>query len=242
MKKISFNFSGSAVCLAAMGVFGWWANLAADESGLTPLAEKGELLLSDDFSREDLGEKWKTVIPTFSVSDGLLHGSQTRDDHGAVGRASLEFQDAVIEFRMRLAGSPTVNAVCDDKNYKGSHAGHICRVAFAAKQIRIGDDKEGVMRNDIFEMRKDPSRKAEADKLLEGRGATIKQGIDQQRWYEVRIEIVGDTLQVSLDGKPVGRLSSPGIAHPTKTSFHFTVNGTEAQFDDVKIWAAKPAK
>ena len=206
-----------------------------------PLAEKGDLLFSDDFERDALGEGWKSIIPTFTVSGGLLHGSQTRDDHGAVGRAPLDFRDVVIEFRLRLEGSQTVNAVCDDKNYKGSHAGHICRVAFAAKQIRLGDDKEGVMRQDIFEMRRDPARKAEADKLLEGRGAVIKQGLDQRRWYRARIEIVGDVLRLSLDGKPLGQLRSPGIAHPTKTSFHFTVNGTEAQFDDVNIWAAKPA-
>ncbi|MFV1994939.1 MAG: hypothetical protein ACC661_05840, partial [Verrucomicrobiales bacterium] len=55
-----------------------------------PIAEKGELLFSDDFERNDLGENWKTVVPTFTVGKGVLVGSQTRDDHGAV--------DGVFEF------------------------------------------------------------------------------------------------------------------------------------------------
>ena len=47
-----------------------------------PLAQKGELIFSDDFEREDLGE-WKTIIPAFTVKDGVLKGEQAKDDHGA---------------------------------------------------------------------------------------------------------------------------------------------------------------
>lgn len=203
-----------------------------------PLAEKGELLFSDDFERTDLGD-WKVVIPDFKVAGGVLVGTQDREDHGSVGRISLPMKDVILSFRFQLAGSPTFNVVFDDKNHKGSHAGHICRVAIAAKQIRLGDDKEGVMRNDIFEMRKDPARKGAADELIQGRGTVAKADVEQNRWYAMTIEIVGDEMRVSLDGQPVGHLKSPGLAHPTKESVHFTVTGKEARFDDVKIWKAK---
>jgi hypothetical protein len=214
------------------------APVAVAEPAGEGLAQKGELIFSDDFERADLGG-WKSLIPTFTVKDGVLKGEQTRDDHGAVGRLYLPMKDVVVAFKFKLDGSTGFNAVFDDQKHKGSHAGHICRVAFAPKQVRLGDDKEGVMRNDIYEMRKDPARKAEADKLLVGRGAATNVVLDPEPWHSVMIEILGDRMRVTLDGKPVGELKSPGIAHETKSSFHFTVNGPGVLFDEVRIWKAK---
>lgn len=209
-------------------------SLRADE----PLAQKGELIFSDDFERSDLGD-WKALIPSLAVENGALKGWQTRADHGAVGRVYRPMKDVIVEFRFKLDGSTGFNAVFDDQKFKCSHAGHICRVAFAPKQVRLGDDKEGVMRNDIYEMRKDPARKAEADKLLVGRGSSMNIEIDPKSWHQVTIEVLGDRMRATLDGKPVGDLKSPGIAHETKSSFHFTVNGAGVLFDDVRIWKAK---
>jgi len=210
---------------------------AADISS-GPLVEKGDELFSDNFERTELGD-WTSLIPTFSVESGVLKGIQTRDDHGAVGRVYRPMKDVVVEFKFQLEGSTGFNAVFDDQKYKGSHAGHICRVAFAPKVIRLGDDKEGVMRNDIFEMRKDEARKADADRFLEGRSSLAPATFEQKKWYHVAIEIVGDQMRVSLDGKPIGYLNSPGIAHESKSSFHFTVNGPGVLFDDVRIWKAR---
>ncbi|MCB1226804.1 MAG: hypothetical protein KDK99_13395 [Verrucomicrobiales bacterium] len=204
-----------------------------------PVARPGALLLEDHFERADLGD-WKVIIPAFSVEDGALKGSQGREDHGGVGRIYVPMKDVVAEFRFQLRGSPGFNAVFDDKNHKGSHAGHICRVAFAPSQIRIGDDKEGIMRNDIFEMRRDPARKAEADAQIQDRSTSAPVKLQQETWYQVRLELAGDRLRVLLDGEPIATLQSPGIAHPTKTSLHFTVNGPGVLFDDVKIWEAAP--
>ncbi len=203
-----------------------------------PLAQKGDLIFTDDFERAELGE-WQPLIPSFAVQNGVLKGWQTRDDHGAVGRVYRPMKDVIVEFKFMLDGSTGFNAVFDDKNHKGSHAGHICRVAFAPKQIRIGDDKEGVMRNDIFEMRKDPSNKVEADKLLVGRGSAVNRVVEPKKWHSVVIDLKGDQLRVTMDGEPAGVLKSSGIAHETKQSFHFTVNGPGVLFDDVRIWAAK---
>lgn len=206
-----------------------------------PLAEKGALLFSDDFERSDLGD-WKVIIPGFKVAGGVLVATQDRADHGSVGRVYVPMKDVILSFRFQLSGSPTFNVVFDDKNHKGSHAGHICRVAVAQKQIRLGDDKEGIMRNDIFKMRRDPEQKTKADELLKGRGTIVKMDTEQKRWYSMIIEIVGDEMRVSLDGQPIGFLRSPGLAHPTKESVHFTVNGKETHFDEGKIWEAKAAE
>lgn len=212
--------------------------LAVSPLAAEPVAQKGELIFTDDFERSDLGD-WKPLIPSFAVQNGVLKGWQTRDDHGAVGRVYRPMKDVIVEFKFKLDGSTGFNAVFDDKNHQGSHAGHICRVAFAPKQIRLGDDKEGVMRNDIFELRKDPAKKKEADKLLVGRGTATNVTLDPKPWHSVTITILGDHMHVTLDGKHVGELKSPGIAHETKASFHFTVNGPGVLFDDMRIWAAK---
>lgn len=224
MKLLAF------LCLTALA--------SAADIPAEPIAQKGELILDDNFERKDLGA-WKSLIPTFTIEGGTLKGVQTRDDHGAVGRFYKPMKDVVVEFKFQLVGSTGFNAVFDDQKFKGSHAGHICRVAFAPTQLRIGDDKEGVMRNDIYEMRKDPAQKKAADKLLEGRGSVASFKFEQQKWYQVIIELKGDELRVSVDGKPITYLKSPGIAHETKSSFHFTVNGTGALFDDVRIWQAR---
>ena len=224
------------LALLSTTVLGMAADLPAE-----PPAKKGALIFSDDFERSELGAAWRPIVPTFTVSDGVLKGSQTRDDHGAVGSIKAALKDGVIEFKFRFEGASSINAVFDDKTYKGSHAGHICRVSLTPKQIRLGDDKEGVMRNDILEMRKDPARKAEAEKLLIGRGQAISAKLEQGRWYRLRIEIVGDEIRVSLDDQAIGFLKSPGIGHPTKTDFHFTVSGKDALFDDVRIWTVEPA-
>jgi hypothetical protein len=206
-----------------------------------PLAKQGDLLFADDFERTTLGD-WQVIIPGFHVADGVLVARQDRQDHGSVGRVYLPMKDVIMSFRFKLAGSPRFNVVFDDKHHKGSHAGHICRVAVAEKQVRLGDDKEGIMRNDIFAMRRDPQQKEAADKRIAGRAANVKANIKSNTWYTMTIEILGDRMRVSLDGEAIGTLQSPGIAHPTKQSVHFTVTGKETHFDDVKIWQARPSQ
>lgn len=212
---------------------------AASALPAEPLAKIGALLFSDDFERTDLGASWRAGVHAFTVADGALKGSQRRADHGAVGAVAVGFKDAIIEFKSRLEGAASFHAVCDDKAYQGSHAGHICRVAITPKLIRLGDDKEGGMRNDIVEMKKDPARKAGVARLLADRNAAFPATIEQGRWYRLRLEIVDDQMRVSLDGKPVGALRSPGIAHPTKSHFPLTVTGKDALFDEVRIWRAE---
>jgi hypothetical protein len=203
-----------------------------------PLVTKGKVLFSDNFERREPGPAWEGSMRSFTIVDGALKGGHPPGVHGAIAAIQTGFKDGIIEFRFRFEGAAAINAVCDDKAWQGSHAGHICRVSITPRVIRLGDDKEGGMRNDILEMRKDPARKAEMEKLLIGRTAAFPAKIEPQTWHRITIEIAGDKMRVSLDDKPIGYLQSPGIAHPTKTRFHFTVNGKDAMLDDVRIFAA----
>jgi hypothetical protein len=102
------------------------------------------------------------------------------------------------------------------------------------------DQKEGSMRNDIYAMSKDPSKKAERGKLLEGRSANFPVQFDPNEWHTLVVESVGDSLRASIDGKAVGFLKSPGIAHPTKSKIELGCGGKDGWFDDIKVWNAEP--
>ena len=200
-------------------------------------SKAGALLLQDNFDREKIGATWQTRIGSFSIQDGYLVGTEKPEDgHGAVIQAPVSFADVVIEFSFRIVDGRAFNFVVNDKSCKTVHAGHICRVAVSMNGFRLGDDKEGVMRNDIFAMRRDPQRKKETDALLVGRSRSIPFKLKANQWYRMRVSVVGEEMQLSLNGQPVGRLKSPGIGHKTKTDFGFTVKGTRIEFDSVRAW------
>ena len=97
------------------------------------------------------------------------------------------------------------------------------------------------MRNDVYEMSKDPAKKEERAKLMAGRSVTYPAKLEAGKWYTLVVETVGDTMRATLDGKPAAFLKSPGIAHETKSKFEFGVAGKDGLFDDLKVWSAEPA-
>ncbi|MCX6849151.1 MAG: hypothetical protein NTY98_09550 [Verrucomicrobia bacterium] len=203
-------------------------------------ATKGALIFSDDFSAPEVGKAWRILWPGLTVANGALDISQVKPQHSAVGLVAVGRKDLVIEFKFKLAAATSINAVCNDSAFKEGHGGHICRVSLSPRQIFLADDKERLS-HAIEEMKKDPVRKAEVAKLVAGRSKNIPIKLDPERWYQLGIEIVGDVMRVSLDGKVVDFLKSSGIAHPVKSDFYLAVSGKNALFDDVHIWSAEPA-
>ena len=76
-----------------------------------PIAEKKELLFSDDFEAEP-AKPWHKVVPTFAVERGTLKGTQTRDKsvpaadgkpavtaHAAVHGLDIPTKDSVVASR-----------------------------------------------------------------------------------------------------------------------------------------------
>lgn len=219
-----------------------------------PIATKKELLFSDDFERAELGKAWGPVVPTFTLENGALKGTQTRlnkpaadgkpavQGHQAVIGTDVATSDSVVEFRFKFAGATAVSAEFDDRKYTGSHYGHICYCRVTPKSVILADQKDGSMRNDIYAMAKDPTKKEERARMLVGRSATFPVELEQNKWYTLVVETVGDTMRATLDGKPVAFLKSSGIAHPTKSKIEFGCAGADGYFDDIKIWNAEPVK
>jgi hypothetical protein len=219
------------------------------------IAKKKELLFSDDFQGAEPAKVWHKVVPTFAVENGTLKGTQTRDKnipaadgkaavtpHAAVHGLEIPTKDSVVEVKIRFEGASMIDVEFDDRKYTGSHYGHLCRAQVRTNGVSIVDEREGSMRNDIYEMSKDPTKKTERMKLMAGRQVTYPAKLEAGKWYNLVVETVGDTMRVTIDGKPAAFLKSPGIGHATKSKIELGVGGKDGYFDDIKVWNAEPAK
>src|SRR6185436_4280249 len=101
--------------------------------------------------------------------------------------------------------------------------------------------RDGTMRNDIYEMSKEPAKKAERAKLLEGRTINYPAKLETGKWYTLVVETVGEEMRVTIDGKPAAYHKSSGIGHATKSKIELGVGGKDGFFDDIKVWNAEPA-
>lgn len=219
------------------------------------LAVKKELLFSDDFESAEPAKQWHKVVPTFTFEKGTLKGTQTRDKnipaadgkpavtaHAAVHGLEIPTKDSVVEVKIKFDGATMIDVEFDDRKYTGSHYGHICRAQVRLNGVTLIDERDGGMKNDIYEMKKDPEKKAEVAKLLIGRSNTFPTKLEAGKWYTLVVETVGDEMRVTIDGKPAGYLKSSGIAHATKSKIELGVAGKDGYFDDIKVWSAEPAK
>ena len=135
-----------------------------------------------------------------------------------------------------------VDVEFDDRKYAGAHYGHLCRAQVRLTGVTLIDERDGNMRNDIYEMKKDPAKKAEVARLLVGRSVTYPAKLEAGKWYTLVVETVGDEMRVTIDGKPAGYLKSSGIAHATKSKIELGVAGKDGFFDDIKVWNAEAVK
>ncbi|MCB1065669.1 MAG: hypothetical protein KDN20_22465 [Verrucomicrobiae bacterium] len=219
------------------------------------LAEKQELLFSDNMEGSEHDAKWHRVVDTFVFEDGALKGTQTRvkDEpskdgksivkaHAAVYGLEVPTKDSVIEVKMRFDGCTMMDVEFDDRKYTGSHYGHLCRAQVRLDKVTIMDEREGSQNEEIKAMRDDPSKKDEVAKRMVGKSATYPVSLEAGKTYTVVVETVGDEMRVLIDGKAVAYLQSPGIGHETKSKIELGVAGQSGYFDDIKVWNAVSAK
>src|SRR6478609_2091993 len=149
-----------------------------------PIAVKKELLFADDFEGTQRSPLWHKVVPTFAFENGALKGTQTRDKtipaadgkpavtaHAAVHGLEVPTTNSIVEAKIRFDGASMIDVEFDDRNYTGAHYGHLCRAQVRLASVTLIDERDGGMQNDIYELKKDPAKKAEVAKLLQGRSA-----------------------------------------------------------------------
>ncbi len=220
-----------------------------------PIAVKKELLFSDDFEGDKRPKEWHNVVPTFVFENGTLKGTQTRDQnipaadgkpavtpHAAVYGLNVPTKDSVIEAKIRFEGAGLIDVEFDDRNYKGSHYGHLSRAQVRLDGVTIMDERDGNQNEALKAMKADPSKKDEVNKAMAAHQVKFPVKLEKGRWYDLVVETVGNEMRVSIDGKAVAYFESPGIGHETKTKIEFGVGGKDGFYDDIKVYNAEPVK
>jgi len=212
------------------------------------LATPGKVLFEDNFARAEMAPKWRVGKGFFKISDGVVNVAENPDDkHGAYAYVtpSFQFKDIIAEFSVKMDGARTCNLMINDSKYKDSHAGHILKATVLPGKVNLADYKFGSMKNDIYAKLNDATVSADEKKKIresiKDKSADFKVDGDPSQWHKVRVEIVGDEMLMSMDGKPVGYLKSEGINHATKNAIGFEVGGKSVSIKDMKVWEATAA-
>lgn len=226
----------------------WVKEWDEDKKAAAEGSEYGKLVFEDDFSKDGFGEKWGHYKSGSEVKEGVLQGfSPDPSDHAAVDNVKVEgLQDLEVSVKFRFTGPKgrQLDVWLDDWGYKDSHAGHICRVSVSRNSVSIMDAKEGAFRKDIYEKKKaggelDP----EMTKALEGKSAKFDLKLrNEDEWHTLVVRTNGDEVTALVDGKKIGMLKSPGIAHETKTLISLTTNEAEIHYDDFAIRTKRSSK
>ena len=137
---------------------------------------------------------------------------------------------------LKFAGSPSTNLTFNQHKFKGSHAGHLCRVVVSPTKVTLRDGKTGVFNNEIFKKRQSKEKlTAEEQAILKKTQAVFPVKLEKDKWYTVTVRIKGDLMQAFIDGKLIGSLQSPGIAHATKDKIGLVTPKESIHYDNVIV-------
>ncbi len=202
-----------------------------------------ELIFEDDFSEDEFDERWSHYKSASVVDDGVLVGKTIDiNDHAGVDAIRFEGRrDLEVSVKFNFAGESAerFNVWLDDKDYKGSHAGHISSIVISPTGGSISDAKTGNFENAIYEKRKSGTLDKETEEMLKKKTAHFRLDIDREEWHTLLIRTKGDLVTVSINGYEIGKLKSEGLAHPTKSLVSLTTNVNDVHYDDFVVRAAK---
>jgi hypothetical protein len=190
---------------------------AADTDAKLLMTERGKALFTDDLN-QPLGEKWKTAKGDWKITEGVLSGTERKDDmHNAAARHPVSFEDGIVQVSFRLDGAKAFHLSINDAT------GHVGRVSI---------DEKG------FSLRKDKHDKnsTDAGMLIERRKLDIEKG----KWYVLSLEMCGDEWVARVGNETA--LGSNMQFKGKKANLGLIVTGDGASFKDLRVWEATPAK
>lgn len=219
------------------------------------VADDGELIFSDDFERsesqetqDEPGKGWGTNSKSrakgnkqVDLRDGAMYiYIHSEADHAVSVTQPAVFTDGAVGLRFKLEDAKdSLGLDFADLECKEVHAGHLFVAKVDPKKVVCQDLKTGNMRLDIRETRLAKETLSEEQKeALKGKDKSFPRETSVGEWHDLLVSVAGDELSVEVDGKKVGSLSAPGIAHPTKRLLRLSVPHN-AVVDDVKIWRKK---
>lgn len=204
-------------------------------------ADYSRLIFSDDFAKDGFGKEWGHYKSSSVVKDGVLNGiTALESDHPAVDVIKIAPErDLEVSLKFRISNEKTYgfNVWLDDKDYKGSHAGHICSITVAQKAVVVADAKSGTFSNDIYERKKatPPALTAEDKANIAKWTQSTPNTVSLKEWHMLVVRTNDDVVETSIDGKVVSTFKSPGVAHNHKTVVSLTTNRVDVDYDDFSI-------
>lgn len=222
----------TTLCLLSAAALASTAAFAQDYS---------RVIFSDDFSTDGFGKAWGHYKSSSVVKDGMLVGiTDPKSDHSAVDNIKFEGErdlEVSVKFRFVSDQAKSFNVWFDDKNYKGSHAGHICQASISPTGINLSDAKTGGfdLTNGLYDRKKANQLTEDEKKMLAGKSKRFPAKISLNEWHTLVVRTQGDEISVSIDGKDAGSFKSPGVTHETKSLVSLTTNRVDVQYDDFSI-------
>ena len=204
-------------------------------------ADYPRVIFSDDFAAEGFGKAWGHYKSSSVVKDGVLVGiTAPTSDHSAVDNIKIEGErdlQVSVKFRFTSDKAKSFNVWFDDKNYKGSHAGHICQATISPTSVNLADAKTGGfdLSNGLYDRKKANQLTEDEKKMLATKQTRVAAKISLNDWHTLIVTTSGDTISVSIDGKETGSFKSPGINHDTKSLISLTTNPVDVEYDDFSI-------
>lgn len=225
-------------CFSLVLVLVLTPSLFAGAPAEIPADDYGEQLFFEDFAVTKPGKQWNYYKSSSEIKDGVLQGVELKDGgHAAVHQLRTEpYSDVELTVDLKFAGSPYTNLTFNQHKFKGSHAGHICRVVVSPTRVTLRDGKTGVFNNEIFKKRQAKEKLTDEEKALLKRSETVfPVKLEKDKWYKVTVRIKGDLMQAYIDGKLIGSLQSPGIAHATKDKIGLVTPKQSIHYDNVSV-------
>jgi len=225
-------------CLLTLACLAFALPVFAGAPEAIPADDYQKQLFADDFSADKLGKPWTLYKSSSVVKDGVLVGIEEQDGgHAAVHQLLTEpYSDVELTVDLKFEGSPSTNLTFNQHKFKGSHAGHLCRVVVSPGKVSLRDGKTGVFNNEIFKKRQAKEKlTAEEQAILKRTQADFPVKLEQHKWYTVTVRIKGDLMQAFIDGKLIGSLRSEGIAHATKDKIGLVTPKESIHYDNVKV-------
>lgn len=204
-------------------------------------ADYPRVIFSDDFAAEGFGKRWGHYKSSSVVKGGVLVGiTAPTSDHSAVDNIRIEGErdlQVSVKFRFVSDKAKSFNVWFDDKNYKGSHAGHICQATISPTSVNMADAKTGGfnLTGGLYDRKKANQLTDDEKKMLASKAKRFPVKIKLQDWHTLVVQTEGDEIHVSIDGKEAGSFKSPGVNHDTKSLISLTTNPVDVEYDDFSI-------
>lgn len=198
--------------------------IAAPHAGAFEPLSNSDLVVSDDFDREELGKGWAAQTGSWTIKDGALHGAEiAADKHSAAARRIVTTGDAVYEMKFRFTGEgKSLHFGFDPIRGALDKRGHLFSVIITPTDWKI------LKHIDKDKPKEDPNE------VL----ATAKNPFKFDTWYKLRVTTWETTVKAMIEGIEPLNASHPtfGVKKPTLV---FRAIGDGIEIDDLRVWQAK---